>query len=391
MLHIRQTIVALIALAAVLTACTGPGKAAEPPDVAPERPGLPLDLDGTEWILTSLNGSSLVRDSNITLEFAQGRLTGFAGCNGYGGEYSAADVGTLTISEIGMTAQDCQAPEGVMQQEAAYVDALQNATVYRLVDDRLQVGNIWAKGTLVFSRKREFPMDPGGLVGTQWQLVSTNGSSLIERSTITLAFHDENQVSGRAACRGYRGAYEASGDDIRFPFLEMADGPCICPEELIEREGEYTTSLGRATNYRLVEGRLEVLTALGEVLIFRPMLEDTDTGRAKTTWALATFVEKGTATPVLAETEITLTFEDGAVSGSGGCNTYGAAYIFDGSFFTFWAPIATEMACSDPAGVMEQEQRYLSFLKDVTIYRIDRNQLRLETGDGRALLFAAQE
>jgi heat shock protein HslJ len=79
------------------------------------------------------------------------------------------------------------------------------------------------------------------------------------------------------------------------------------------------------------------------------------------------------------------------VSGSAGCNTYSAAYTFDGSFFTFETPVATEMACSAPAGVMEQEQRYLGFLKDVTAYRIVGNQLWLETGDGRALVFTAQE
>jgi heat shock protein HslJ len=49
------------------------------------------------------------------------------------------------------------------------------------------------------------------------------------------------------------------------------------------------------------------------------------------------------------------------------------------------------MACPDPSGVMEQEQRYVDYLGDVTTYAIDGRQLWLETGDGRALVFAAQE
>lgn len=96
-------------------------------------------------------------------------------------------------------------------------------------------------------------------------------------------------------------------------------------------------------------------------------------------------------TSPLAETEITVTFEDGTASGSAGCNTYHAAYTFDGSSFTFETPTATEMACSGPAGIMEQEQRYLGFLEDVTVYRIYGSQLWLEMGDGRALVFTAQE
>ena len=58
----------------------------------------------------SLNGSSLVKDSNITLNFAEGRVNGFAGCNSYSGEYTAADEGTLAIPEIAVTVQLCQTP-----------------------------------------------------------------------------------------------------------------------------------------------------------------------------------------------------------------------------------------------------------------------------------------
>ena len=79
------------------------------------------------------------------------------------------------------------------------------------------------------------------------------------------------------------------------------------------------------------------------------------------------------------------------MSGSAGCNTYYAAYTCDGYFLTCETPAATEMACRGPAGIMEQEQRYLGFLEDVTDYRIYGSQLWLETGDGRALVFTAQE
>jgi heat shock protein HslJ len=96
-------------------------------------------------------------------------------------------------------------------------------------------------------------------------------------------------------------------------------------------------------------------------------------------------------TSLVEGTNITLTFAEGRVNGFAGCNTYNAAYTSDGSTFTSETPAATEMACSAPAGVMEQEQCYLGFLGDVTVYRIVGSQLRLETGDGRALVFTAQE
>ncbi|MCK4472442.1 MAG: META domain-containing protein, partial [Anaerolineae bacterium] len=232
-----------------------------------EEPPIDPALDDTEWVLTSLNSNTLLEGSNITLNFAEGGAGGFAGCNAYGGEYTAADEGALTIGEMVITLMDCQTPEGILEQEAAYVEALRNATAYRVMDDRLEIANAAGETTLVFTMKEEFPMDPSNLVGTAWQLVSMDGHSPVEGATITLAFHDENQVSGSAGCRGYVGGYEASGDDIRFLWLAMMGDICAGPEALLEQEGQYTTSLGWATNYRLSEGQLEILTARGEVLV----------------------------------------------------------------------------------------------------------------------------
>jgi heat shock protein HslJ len=176
---------------------------------------------------------------------------------------------------------------------------------------------------------------------------------------------------------------------------------CTGPEALLKQEEQYTDSLSWATNYRLNEGQLEVLTARGEVLVFEPLPENSDASLEGSAWVLTAFIEekavKGMNTPLLmptdllAETAITATFEDSAVSGSAGCNTYYAACTRDGSFLTCETPAATEMACGGPAGIMGQEQRYLSFLEGVTAYRIYGSQLWLEAGDGQALVFAVRE
>lgn len=373
---------------------------------AKEKLSINPALDGTEWVLTTLNGSNLVADSNITLNFAEGVLSGFAGCNAYGGgrdsgKYVATDEGTLTIPQMAVTLQLCQTPEGVMKQEAAYIEALQSAIAYRVMDDRLEIEDAAGRTILVFARKEESPMKPGDLVGTEWRLLSWNGDSPIEGSTITLAFHNEYQVVGHAGCRGYVATYEASGDDIGFLWFAMMGDICTELEALMEQEGEYTTILEWATDYRLGEGKLEILTARGEVLVFESLPEDAAASLEGTTWALAAFIEErvveGMATPLLmptdllAGTEITATFEDGTVRGSAGCNTYGADYALDDSSLIFESIAVTEMACGGPAGIMEQETRYLDFLGDMTAYRIYGSQLWLEAGDGRALVFTASE
>jgi heat shock protein HslJ len=401
MLHIRQMRVALIALAAVLTACSGFGEVVAPSNAETEQPGDRVDLDGTEWVLISLNGNSLIEGSNITLDFTEGQVSGFAGCNWYGGKHTGTDKDPLAIAEMAVTAQLCPAPEGVMQQETAYTEALQNAAACRVVDDRLEIDNAAGETTLVFARKADFPMNPDDLVGTRWRLISMDGRSLIEGSTITLAFHDENQVSGSAGCRGYVATYEASGDDMRFLWLAMLEAHCLEQDALLEQEAQYTTILEGASDYRLSEDQLDIFTARGEVLVFEPLPEGADASLEGTTWAFSAFIEEktieGMAAPLLivtgplAKTEITATFDDGTVSGSAGCNTYHAAYTSDGPSLTLETLTATEIACRNPAGIMEQEQRYLGFLKDVTIHRIYGSQLWLETGDGGILVFNVQE
>ena len=124
-------------------------------------------------------------------------------------------------------------------------------------------------------------MDPRDLVGTEWELLSLNGRQPVEGSEITIAF-TEDEISGNAGCRGYRGTYRASGDDISFPELGMTDPECAGSEALILQEGEYTTSLEWATNYRLSEGQLEILTARGETLLFGPLRQGLVTAPAVT-------------------------------------------------------------------------------------------------------------
>jgi polar amino acid transport system substrate-binding protein len=73
-------------------------------------------------------------------------------------------------------------------------------------------------------------------------------------------------------------------------------------------------------------------------------------------WVLAS-LNGNTLVP---DTHITASFKDGSVSGSGGCNTYSAGYVVDGSNIKFSPPAATQMACGD--AVDKQEQAYLQAL-----------------------------
>ena len=119
------------------------------------RRGASPDLVGTDWALTSLNGSSLIEDTEITLFFKEAYLGGTMTCNNYGGgpdsgKYTVTDDGGLAIPQLAVTVQLCSEPEGIMEQEAAYIEALHDATIYRVTDDRLEIADAGGGTRLVF-------------------------------------------------------------------------------------------------------------------------------------------------------------------------------------------------------------------------------------------------
>jgi heat shock protein HslJ len=96
-----------------------------------------------------------------------------------------------------------------------------------------------------------------------------------------------------------------------------------------------------------------------------------------------TLTELGWDQPVPEGVDITLVFEDGKVSGSGGCNRYfgGVTSEVPGEL-TFSAMGATRMACAEPA--MDFEQRYLAALSTASQYSFIACRLALScvTEDG---------
>jgi len=90
-------------------------------------------------------------------------------------------------------------------------------------------------------------------------------------------------------------------------------------------------------------------------------------------------------------TIITATFEDGEIHGSAGCNSFGGSYEILGDKITFEDVAITEMACLEPAGVLEQEQVIMKFIWDAYTYRFSEGRLQIFRSDGEALTFDPSE
>ncbi|MHB0875512.1 MAG: META domain-containing protein [Anaerolineae bacterium] len=376
-MRLRRALLQL-ALLAALAAC---GRTA---------PGFPpASLEGTEWELITLNGEALLPGTHITLTIEDGGIGGFAGCNWYHtAEIPDSDERPLVVTLIG-----CEEPAGILEQEQTYLEALQQAKSYEVSDGRLELSAPGGQ-TLAFSQRRVMDLDPAALVGTSWRLLTQAGADPLPGTDVTLSL-GEGTFSGAAGCRGYRGSYTAEGDRIRFGYLEMVGQGCLHPDSVVVHEGVYTDALQTSTHYRLSEGELEITSDRGGPLLFEPLPAGATASPLTTTWVLTGFVERGTTTPALADAEVTLVATgglqgNGSLTGSAGCNTYSAEYGFDGSFLSITSVGATKRACTTPAGVMQQEQRFLALLQGVTAFQITGNELRLTASGGAELLLAAE-
>jgi heat shock protein HslJ len=107
-------------------------------------------LETSVWTLPSLNGQPLLPGTAITLQFLQGRLTGFASCNTYEGSYTATDNGDGTYSIVGqqISTSRLACPAEIMAQENAYLAVLQQVTTASVQENRLTLA--YPAGTLVF-------------------------------------------------------------------------------------------------------------------------------------------------------------------------------------------------------------------------------------------------
>jgi heat shock protein HslJ len=134
----------------ILSGCIRPESPAGPPatgtpgaaEEAPVTGESGATLEKSKWRLTFLGApdaeTPVVENSTITLEFsADGKAGGTAGCNTYGGSYEVQGD-QLLLGEMVSTLMAC-VDQAVMDQELAYLRALQSAGRFVVDGDTLRI------------------------------------------------------------------------------------------------------------------------------------------------------------------------------------------------------------------------------------------------------------
>ena len=110
----------------------------------------PLTLEGTHWQASGINNGKggVVSSANTplaTARFQDGKVGGHAGCNTFNASY-VVKGDQITMGPAMTTRKHCAEPDGIMDQEQEYLQALSRVRVYELTDTGLKLRD--EKGSL---------------------------------------------------------------------------------------------------------------------------------------------------------------------------------------------------------------------------------------------------
>jgi heat shock protein HslJ len=157
-----------------------------------------------------------------------------------------------------------------------------------------------------------------------------------------------------------------------------------CPEPVMALESAFHAALSGTVHYSSQADQLRLIAASGTVLAFEaeppPRLEGV-------TWDVTGFNNNRHAViGLLTEAQITLSFEQGSVSGEAGCNTFRAPYTTDGNRIRIGPSVTTRKACSEER--MVQERTFLAALESAVTWSLEGGVLDMHRADGERALMA---
>jgi heat shock protein HslJ len=306
-------------------------------------------LDNTFWRLTAIDETGVLPDSDVNIAFSinpngnTGSLSGSGGCNPYNAEITEV----FKLGPVYNSSDQCETPEGVMQQESTYLDALQNANGIFVEGSKLRITT--NTGTLHFISSRPEVIKP-----TPTPTPAALSAAIVAPSN------------------------EYEGATITF------DGSLSTPKDGIVSYDWWFTGDETANG-------VSVTRTYDKVGAYDAILTVTDSTGQKSEASVKVKIHKYLIGPTWISNDgvITITFGDGTLWGNAGCNDYNAAYTADTSpgatnSITVETVSATSQSCDEDT--MEREKIFLENLETAKTYTISINNITI-TGGGGLIIF----
>ncbi|HSN54950.1 MAG TPA: META domain-containing protein [Candidatus Sulfomarinibacteraceae bacterium] len=218
-------------------------------------------LENATWRLAELPGRKLPGAGEreaVTVRLADGRVTGFSGCNQLTGSYTL-DGGTLVLGQLAGTMMAC--PEPAWSIEDQFLRAFTGTMRVAVEGDHLALVPESGGDTLHFEREA-----PPRLVGVRWEVTGyNNGRQAVvgpmAGTRLTLEFQD-GQVSGDSGCNRFHGSFTEQGGVLAIG--PLATTRMACDDESMAQEQQFLAALESAATWDIVRGSLDIHRADGE-------------------------------------------------------------------------------------------------------------------------------
>jgi heat shock protein HslJ len=273
----KSMLMGAVALVALLIAACAPITPEPPADAtAPEATATPapegeattaetapLTLEGVDWQLAEFVGAdgtltAAVADVDATLTFADGTVSGSAGCNRFSAGYTLTDA-AISIEQGMSTMMACEEP--IMAQEQAVLDNLAQAASFEIVDGELHLLDADGNVLLAFTQ-----LEAASLTGVTWVATNFNNGNeavvgVLEDTELTLVFGEDGSLSGTAGCNNLMSGYTVSGNEITIEPAASTRMMCAEPAGIMEQEAAFLMALQTAATFTIQGDVLEMRTA----------------------------------------------------------------------------------------------------------------------------------
>lgn len=290
---------AIAAPTAGLAPTAGPTIAPTPAPVGPAGQAITatatitVPLEGRVWQMVSYLDSkgqtvSALANSEVTVQFMDGKIAGKDGCNQYTGTYKVTGS-VLTIRLGASTLMACE-PK-LMEQAKGYTAALSSSATFQITGDRLQITNGGGKTAVTFT-----PLSPTAapaptigvtqaptqtvqitgvatttvaLEGVAWKLTALTDSKgaatpPLAGTEITALFQG-GRVTGSAGCNNYSAPYKLTAAALTIT-APAATTRKACPQPTMQQETAYLSALAKTTAYKIEGDKLELRNAAGALV-----------------------------------------------------------------------------------------------------------------------------
>jgi heat shock protein HslJ len=296
-----------------------------------------------------------------------GTFGGNGSCNNFSGGVEI-DGESISFGPIASTMMACEAG---MEQEAAYLAALENASSYEITragapfKERLLItydsGKAYTE-QLVFDAALT-------LIDTHWVLTAYGNPdqpTLSEAGIVTTAnFGADGILSGTGGCNRYTTSYSVEDGTLSVALPASTLMACAAG---MDQEYEFLQALEKAESYQIIGETLEISYQDGSgTLRFSAAHLPLENVR----WTLTRI--DGQPLPEGVQAHLTLTpgtqALENQVSGKSGCNNFFGSYTLAGSDLSFPGPLgSTMMMCEEAA--MQVEQDFIARLESAQSYEI---------------------